>query len=155
MGPSADATQWTIGLCAHAGRVCIEHTGLAGLRRMGAPASRQLLSDRQRRVLNPFTTRDTAWTLVLRRLGVAGSVVLVAVSIGFGARAFGLFMTGAGDREYLGHDVLVRTLGLAPVTGSLRSSMQPGALPMGLWPSAFMATQDQHGDDGLPEPKAA
>ena len=98
---------------------------------------------------------DTAWILVLYRLGVAGVVVYVAMFIGFGARAFRLFTSGTGDREYLGLVLLAGMFASALLTGTSWGFMQPGMLPMGLWLFAFVAEEALRGDDGLPEPKGA
>jgi hypothetical protein len=109
----------------------------------------------------PYTSQvenwgaDTAWILVLCRLGVAGVVVFVAMFIGFGARAFRLFTSGTGDREYLGLVFLAGTFASALLTGTSWDFMQPGVLPMGLWLFAFVAAEALRGDDGLPEPKGA
>ena len=93
---------------------------------------------------------DTAWILVLYRLGVAGVTVYVAMFIGFGARAFRVYTSGTGDREYLGLVLLAALL-----TGTWWGFMQLGVLPMGLWRFAFVAEEALRGDDGLPEPKGA
>jgi len=84
---------------------------------------------------------DMAWILVVYRLGIAGVLVFVAMFIGFGARAFRLFMSGTGDREYLGLVFLAAIIASALLTGSSCGFMQPAVLPIGLWLFAFVAAE--------------
>ena len=88
-----------------------------------------------------FWGADTAWILVVYRLGIAGVLVFLALFIGFGARAFRLFMSGTGDREYLGLVFLAAIVASALLTGSSWGFMQPGVLPIGLWIFAFVAAE--------------
>jgi hypothetical protein len=88
-----------------------------------------------------FWGADMAWILVVYRLGIAGVLVFVALFIGFGARAFRLFMSGTGDREYLGLVFLAAIVASALLTASSWGFMQPGVLPIGLWIFAFVAAE--------------
>jgi hypothetical protein len=98
---------------------------------------------------------DMAWILVLYRLGIAGVLVLVAMFVGFGARAFRLFISGTGDREYLGLVLLAAIIASALLTGSSWGFMQPGVLPMGLWLFAFVAAEARRIGDSAAAPVPA
>jgi hypothetical protein len=84
---------------------------------------------------------DMAWISVLYRFGVAGVLVFVAMFVGFGARAFRIFMSGSGDSEYLGLLFFAAIICAAVETGISQGFMEPGVFPLALWMFAFVAAE--------------
>lgn len=98
---------------------------------------------------------DMAWILIVYRTGIAGVVLIVAMCIGFGIRAYRLFMRETGDGEYLGLVFLIAIFSTFLLSFVSRTFVEPRALPLGFWLFAFVAAEARRIHDTTATPAPA